>query len=180
MPDPAFHFETPRTTYRRLNGWFRGGRIMRNEWDRRFSTLREKMPKVAPSPLARYVAEQEQEHRPTSSTSAPGAAPTRCGSPGGACRRSGSTTPGARANAVRRARGRGGLALELGWMNLHELRSVLAWGAPVARFDGPTVVMASHLVDATDQRGLEALVAVRPDGAGRRRPVVRRLLRAGA
>src|SRR4051812_47872998 len=64
VPDPAFHFATPRTTYRRLNGWFRGGRVLRNEWDRRFSTLREKMPKVAPSPLAQYLAQQLAEHEP--------------------------------------------------------------------------------------------------------------------
>ena len=32
---------------------------MRNEWDRRFSMLRETMPTGRPSALARYVAEQE-------------------------------------------------------------------------------------------------------------------------
>ena len=44
VPDPAFHFATPRTTYRRLNGWFRGTRVNRNEWDGRYSRLREKLP----------------------------------------------------------------------------------------------------------------------------------------
>ena len=33
-PDPAFHFETPETTSRRLNGWFRGTRVGRSTWDR--------------------------------------------------------------------------------------------------------------------------------------------------
>lgn len=33
-PDPAFHFETPTSTSRRLNGWFRGTRVGRSTWDR--------------------------------------------------------------------------------------------------------------------------------------------------
>ena len=37
VPDPAFHFDTPRTTYRRLNGWFRGTRTNRKMWDGRYS-----------------------------------------------------------------------------------------------------------------------------------------------
>lgn len=34
VPDPAFHFETPTSTSRRLNGWFRGTRVGRSTWDR--------------------------------------------------------------------------------------------------------------------------------------------------
>jgi hypothetical protein len=156
VPDPAFHFATPRTTYRRLNGWFRGSRVMRNEWDRRFSTLREKMPKVAPSPLAEHVASQEAEL----------AHLVDVGSGRGAdalwFARRGVATLGldfawGAANAVRRKAAEETAPLELGWMNLHELRSVMAWGATVARFERPTVVMANHLVDATDLRGVESL-----------------------
>lgn len=36
-PDPAFHFATPPSTYRRLNGWFRGMRVGRSVWDRAYS-----------------------------------------------------------------------------------------------------------------------------------------------
>ena len=50
VPDPAFHFETPRTTHRRLNGWFRGGRVFRNDWDRRYSTLKRKLPRTPSEP----------------------------------------------------------------------------------------------------------------------------------
>ena len=50
-----------------------------------------------------------------------------------------------------------GLDLRLDWMNLHELRTVLAHGARLARLDGPVTLMANHLVDSTDRRGLEAL-----------------------
>jgi hypothetical protein len=42
-------------------------------------------------------------------------------------------------------------------MNLLELRSVLAQGARVARLPGPPTLLANHLIDSTDQRGLEAL-----------------------
>lgn len=155
VPDPAFHFETPRTTYRRLNGWFRGGRILRNEWDRRFSTLREKMPAVSPSPLAQHVAEQEREIAHLVDVG------TGRGVDALWFARRGIPTLGldfawGASNAVRRAAAEQGSPLELEWMNLHELRSVMAWGATVARFERPTVVMANHLLDATDQRGLEA------------------------
>jgi len=156
VPDPAFHFTTPRTTYRRLNGWFRGGRIMRNDWDRRFSTLREKMPKVQPSPLASYVAEQEPDLAHLVDVG------TGRGVDALWFARRGVPTLGldyawGASNAVRRAAAEEGTPLELGWMSLHELRSVMAWGATVARYDGPTAVMANHLVDATDPRGVEQL-----------------------
>ena len=51
-----------------------------------------------------------------------------------------------------------GLDLEIAWMNLHELRSVMGHGARVAHLGGRPTVMANHLVDATDNRGLAALV----------------------
>src|SRR5690606_31888265 len=36
-PDPAYHFETPESTHRRLNGWFRGTRVGRDGWARTWS-----------------------------------------------------------------------------------------------------------------------------------------------
>jgi hypothetical protein len=155
VPDPAFHFETPRTTYRRLNGWFRGGRAMRNEWDRRFSMLREKMPKIAPSGLARYVAEQEPDLPRIVDVGAGRAVDAlwfaRRGVP-----TLGLDFAGSAANAVRRAVAEEGVPLELGWMSLNEPRSVMAWGARVARLEQRPVVTANHLLDAVDVRGLES------------------------
>ena len=155
VPDPAFHFATPRTTYRRLNGWFRGGRILRNEWDRRFSTLREKMPKVAPSPLARHLAEQEPDlgHLVDVGTGRGVDALwfARRGVPA-----LGLDYAWGASNAVRRAATEEDVPLELGWMSLHELRSVMAWGATVARFERPPAVLASHLLDSTDWNGVES------------------------
>ena len=37
VPDPAYVFETPESTHRRLNGWFRGTRVNREKWDRTYS-----------------------------------------------------------------------------------------------------------------------------------------------
>ena len=62
VPDPAFHFETPRSTHRRLNGWFRGTRVHREEWDRQWSTAhRRRTPKVRPSRFAAWVRRQQPD-----------------------------------------------------------------------------------------------------------------------
>ncbi len=156
VPDPAFHFETPRTTVRRLNGWFRGIRIHRNEWDRRYSRVRDKVPPLEPSALAAHVA-RAGAGAPARRRRVRAAVPTRCGSPGRACPRSGWTTRGVPRGGVRRLAEQEGLDLRLDWMNLHETRTVLAHGARIARLDGPVTMLANHLVDSTDRRGLEAL-----------------------
>jgi hypothetical protein len=155
VPDPAFHFETPRTTVRRLNGWFRGIRVHRNEWDRRYSRVRDKVPALEPSALASHVAEQEQVHRLVDVGSGRG---------GDALwfARQGVPTIGldyarGASRAVRRLADQEGLDLRLDWMNLHETRTVIAHGARIARLDGPVTMLANHLVDSTDRRGLEAL-----------------------
>jgi hypothetical protein len=62
------------------------------------------------------------------------------------------------ANAVRRTAADEGVPLELGWMSLNEPRSVLAWGAKVARFEQRPVLTANHLLDAVDPLGLESFV----------------------
>jgi SAM-dependent methyltransferase len=158
VPDPAFHFETPRTTVRRLNGWFRGLRVHRNEWDRRYSRVRDQVPPLEPSPLARFVAEEAPQ--------GPGhhVVDVGCGRGGDALwfARQGTSTIGldyasGASRAVRRVAEEEGLDLRLDWMNLHELRTVLAHGARIARLEGPVTLMAHHLVDSTDSQGLAAL-----------------------
>lgn len=155
VPDPAFHFETPRTTVRRLNGWFRGIRVHRNEWERRYSRVRDQVPPLEPSPLARLVDEREEvEHL----------VDVGCGRGGDALwfARQGVPTVGldyssSASRAVRRVAQEEGLDLRLEWMNLHETRTVLAHGARLARLDGVVTVMAHHLVDSTDDLGLRGL-----------------------
>ena len=157
VPDPAFHFETPRTTHRRLNGWFRGGRIHRNEWDRRYSTLKTKLPRLQPSPLAEYVLEQEGPPERLVDVGAGRGADSLWFARKGVPTIALDYAYGA-SNAVRAVAEEEGLDLEIAWMNLHELRSVMAHGARIAHLVGRPTVMASHLVDATDNRGLAALV----------------------
>jgi SAM-dependent methyltransferase len=143
---------------RRLNGWFRGIRVHRNEWDRRYSRVRDQVPPLEPSPLARFVAEEVSQ--------GPGqhVVDGGCGRGGDALwfARQGTSTVGldyswSAARAARRVAEQEGLDLRLDWMNLHELRSVLAHGARIARLEGPVTLMAHHLVDSTDTQGLQAL-----------------------
>ena len=157
VPDPAFHFETPRTTYRRLNGWFRGHRIFRNEWDARYSGVREKTPDGGPSSLARFVREQEAEIDLFVDIGAGRGRDALWFARQGVSTITLDYAHGA-SNGVRRAAEEEGLDLDTSWVNLHEMRSVLAQGARVARREGNVVLMARHLVDATDLRGLVSLV----------------------
>ena len=154
VPDPAFHFETPQSTHRRLNGWYRGMRAFRNEWDRRYSQLREKLPPLEPSALARQVARDEGLERRIIDIGAGRGTDALWLARQGASVTGLDYSHGA-SNAVIRVADQEGLDLEIAWMNLHELRSVLAQGARAAH-RGPVTLMANHLLDATDRRGLEA------------------------
>jgi SAM-dependent methyltransferase len=155
-PDPAFQFETPDETIRRLDAWFRGTRVNRNHWDRRYSDARESGPIRRPHELARLVHRVEM----------PGSTVVDLGCGRGqdavwlAAR--GHPTIGldyadaGYAHLKRRA-------AEEGWpvdfeaMNLLELRHAMAWGARLARLAGPRVLMARHLIDATSPRGRQNL-----------------------
>jgi hypothetical protein len=57
-PDPAFKFETPRSTTRRLSGWFRGIRTSRKEWDRAYARGGYGRGK-GPSALLRRIHQRE-------------------------------------------------------------------------------------------------------------------------
>lgn len=158
VPDPAFHFETPRSTHRRLNGWFRGNRIFRNEWDARYSGgVRDKVPTGAPSSLAEFVRAQEQDIDLLVDLGAGRGGDALWFARQGVSTMTLDYSHGA-SNGVRRQAEQEGLDLDTSWMNLHELRSVLAQGARIARREGNVVLMARHLVDSTDARGLAALV----------------------
>lgn len=147
VPDPAFHFETPRTTVRRLDGWFRGIRVFRNEWERRFSTLRKTMPEGFPSDLARFVVEQE---------GVPAQLVDLGGGRGGDAlwfaRQGSSVTvldfvPWA-SEAVQAVAAEEGLDLVVRPINLHALRSWMAEGTRLAHTPGPRTILCRHLLDA--------------------------------
>jgi hypothetical protein len=158
VPDPAFHFETPPSTYRRLNGWFRGIRAKRSEWDRAYSGHRiADPPDLTPSDFARWVSERE------------GVAPrsvvdlgTGRGVDALWFARQGSTVLGTdfvrrASNAVGKVAADEGVDLTFDDLNLVSVRSTLAQAARAARLPGPRVVTARHLADATTRGGRENL-----------------------
>jgi SAM-dependent methyltransferase len=60
VPDPAFHFETPTSTSRRLNGWFRGTRVGRPTWDRLYLSG-DFGRRPNPTDLVRWILEREPD-----------------------------------------------------------------------------------------------------------------------
>ncbi|MGN6129856.1 MAG: hypothetical protein ACTHOK_05895, partial [Nocardioidaceae bacterium] len=152
VPDPAYVFEKPEATQRRLNGWFRGTRVKRAEWDRAYSGP-PVLPELTPSPFARWVVRQE------------GRVPERVVDVG--CVRGVDdywlATQGAHAvgldfvlkgsKAVADLAAERGVDVEFRHLNLVELRSVLACGARVAHEPGRKVVVARNIAEATDGVG---------------------------
>ena len=157
VPDPAYVFETPDSTHRRLNGWFRGTRIKRDEWDAKYTAQRHAEADLEPSDFAHWVRRRN------------GSVPERvvdlgCGRGADALwfARAGATVKGLDYSprgsyAVAAIAADEGLPLELRTMNLLELRSVLAEGALEAHAPGPKVVTARHLADATNRVGRDNL-----------------------
>ena len=155
VPDPAYVFETPESTHRRLNGWFRGTRVKRAEWDRAYSGHKlEGALDETPSAFARWV---RREH---------GGVPEQlvdlgCGrgvdalwfAREGSARVLGLDYVTRGSDAAGEIAAAEGLPLEFRALNLCELRSVLSEGARVAHEPGPRVLTARHLADATDKVG---------------------------
>ena len=152
VPDPAFHFETPRSTHRRLNGWFRGTRVNREKWDRVYSGPGLDDPDQEPSGFARWVAERD-------------GVPARlvdigCGRGVDALwfARKGASVVGldyvSRATrAVARIAADESLDLVFRPFNLLELRSLLAESARIAHTPGPRSVYVRNVAEATDKVG---------------------------
>lgn len=151
VPDPAFHFGTPTSTRRRLDGWFRGTRRFRDDWDRFWQRGRNE-PKVAPSRFARWVHDQE-----------PAADVVVDIGSGRGLDPMWHSTQQRRAigldyshNAIRHARGWAqslGYDAEFETLNLCDMRSVLAVGAWISRLPGRRAVTARLLVCSLDRRG---------------------------
>ncbi len=159
-PDPAFKFETPESTSRRLDDWFRGTVTGRAAWDRRYQSQRFKRPPDRPTPFARSVYRDEQmaESPPALVVD------VGCGRGSDArwfARQDVPTlgldySPRAYELVQRTVKPR--LPLDFGALNLLELRSVLGWGARVvATGSGPRVVTARHVVDVVPKVGREHL-----------------------
>jgi SAM-dependent methyltransferase len=157
VPDPAYKFETPRTARLRLTGWFRGTRVgLDARWER-FQRTGGHVPDREPSELVKWMLEREPEVRT--------AVDVGCGSGRDVlwlARRGVESWGldyfprdfrGADRRAVKK-----GLPASFEWMNLDELRSVLVMGATLSRKPGPRVVLARHVLEATDGTGRENLL----------------------
>lgn len=157
VPDPAFKFETSPRTQRQLDGWFRGTASYRPVWERRFSTLRNTMPRQGPSRLARRVRADLPEGARVIEVGA-----GRGGDSLWLARRGFDVVaydyvPDA-SRAVQRVAARKGLPLEVRNLNLLEWRSVFAEGARQAHGPKANAVFARHVLDATPRFGRESLV----------------------
>lgn len=169
VPDPAFQYETPDATHRRLDGWFRGARRGRQEWGRKYQGQRYKQPRSRPNVLASYL----HEHEPADAV----VVDIGCGRGGDAfwLAKQGHrtlgldfTTNGFELLAERVERN--GLPASYHRANLLELRHTLGWGARLAALPGPRALMARHLVDATERvarRHLWRLAKMALSGGGR-------------
>lgn len=185
VPDPAFAFETPESTHRRLNGWFRGTRIGRADWDRRYQGRRNDRPNRPADPIVTFVKDREPD---ISSVVDIG------------CGRGHNTRWFARQHIPALGLDYSARAFEFldesdRWdqfpldfaeLNLLEMRQVLGHGARLAHKSGPHTMLARHIADTLPAAGrdnlwrfcsmvgrsggrlyLEFLVAVDPDDVWR-------------
>ncbi len=155
-PDPAFKFETPASTSKRLNDWFRGTSVGRAEWDRRYQRLRRKPAPRRPDVLARIAMRHESDLAL--------AVDLGCGRGTNArfFARRGVPTLGLDFSPrgfelVQRDPDNSELPLEFAAMNLLETRHALSYGARVGATPGRRMVMARHVVDAVPKTGRENL-----------------------
>ncbi len=168
VPDPAFVFETPASTYQRLNGWFRGSVVNRAEWDRKYQSRVSTPPRPKPSPLARLVASSESDAGVVVDIGCGRGSSARWLAERGLRSVGLDYSPASFAYTESETRDLG-LPLSFGAMNLLEDRHVLGYGARLARLDGPRIVMARYVADALDARGRRNLwrlasMVSRPDG----------------
>ena len=153
VPDPAFHFEPPTTTSRRLNGWFRGLRVGRARWDRIYSKVLKGVP--GPSPFIEWVASMEGALGTFVDVGCGRGADVLYMSERGEPSIGLDFQPRAFAAAERSAVDN---HLATYWtMNLLEIRQVLATGAVMAHRAGRTVICARHVVDATKRPARDQL-----------------------
>lgn len=157
VPDPAFKFETPAETTRRLNAWFRGMTVFRREWERKQVGAGRRPPKGGPSSLARYVAGQAPEDATILDVGAGLAVDALWLAGEGRSVVAYDFVTRAAVGALAAARQRG-VDLHSRHLNLTDYRSVLSEGARVVRQDGPRAMLARHVLDATNRPGRDGLV----------------------
>lgn len=154
-PDPAFKFETPASTVRRLSGWFRGIRVNRGMWDGIYSKVTAPTD-LTPSDFARWVRDREPDAHELVDLGCGRGIDAYWFATQGLQVTGLDHSPRGFAALAERA-GREALDLRYLPFNLLELRSLLAVSALVATRPGPRVLTARHLVDALDARGRRSL-----------------------
>lgn len=152
VPDPAYKFHTARPTVLRLNGWFRGIRVLRSEWERKHSGNRDKRVRRKPSDLAELVVAREGVPAEVVDLGAGRGSDALWFARQGAAVTALDFVPRAAGEALRAAEAEG-LDLAVREVNLLSLRSTLAEGARLAHTPRARVVVARHLVDATVRDG---------------------------
>ena len=152
-PDPAFVYETPRTTYSRFNDWFRGNRVNRKDWDRRYLGQRRTNPRRKPPELARWVLEREGTAAKVVDIGCGRGGATRLLARRGVDALGLDYAPTGYEFMTAWAAKRPQLRLRFAMLNLLELRHVLGWGARLAHEPGTHVLMARHVADAVPGAG---------------------------
>lgn len=157
VPDPAFKFETPRSTTLRLNDWFRGMTVFRRDWERKLIGPGGRVPKPVPSGLARYVAGRAPEGAEILDVGAGlGVDALWLAVQGRRVTAYDYVTRASRGALV--SAGRRGVDLTARPLNLTDFRSVLSEGARVVREPGERAILARHVLEATNRTGREGLM----------------------
>jgi SAM-dependent methyltransferase len=154
VPDPAFQFSTPARTSRAFNDWFRGLGPNARFWQRRYTQNAQDLPQRGPSRTARRVDREAGRLRAPVLEVGAGKGPdslwlARRGHQVTAYDYAADSGLAAVAEAAREEE----LALDVRVLNLTEWRSVFGEGARLAHLPMPRVVLAHHVLDATNDLG---------------------------
>ncbi|MGH3319967.1 MAG: class I SAM-dependent methyltransferase [Streptosporangiaceae bacterium] len=172
VPDPSWRPEPEPSTRRWFDGWTRGLRSHRDHWERSFGRAAgrapHRPPPVEPSTFARWVADHESPPRHVVDVGAGDGRDALWLARAGH-RVTGLDYAYAAVGRGREAARRGSLPVSFEFLNLYELRQVLAAGARLAHSDEPVVLCGRHVVDAVEEGGREnfwrlARMALRPGG----------------
>jgi SAM-dependent methyltransferase len=156
VPDPSFRFDPPRTTLRRMNGWYRSAIANRNHWYGFYESARAKNVPAEPSTFARWFAEREPIGTQVVDVGCGTARDTLWLAGQGYPATGLDYAPPALSNARQAARRRG-VDATFTMLNLYDTRQVLTTGAQWGFVDGPVALYARFLVHALNDRGRDGL-----------------------
>jgi SAM-dependent methyltransferase len=157
VPDPTYVWNTPAEISDRLDAWFRGTRVNRNHWDRRYSNFADRGPaRRRPYQLTRMLHRREPEGTTVLDVGC-GRGQDVVWLANQGHRAIGVDYAGLGFAKLARVAGDKGLDADFWQLNLLEIRHAMTVGARMAVEPGPRAVIARHFVDATPRRGREGL-----------------------